>query len=207
MRPSARTRANRLNAKRSTGPKTKSGKARVAQNALKHGLSISVERMPIFDSEVEKYFHQLVNKGMSRAAKLEARAVAIALVEIDRVRRLRAFLYNSPATCLRFLTKRERGQRLLAAVKYFDSQYIYDKETERVIGYKEINFDHAKIFLEASREKSEPISFEQGIANISAMLSKLWRYERRALRFRDKAAKRLQMLNQIFDHELEEATA
>ena len=163
--------------------------------------------MPIFDSEVEKYFHQLVNKGMSRAAKLEARAVAIALVEIDRVRRLRAFLYNSPATCLRLLTKRERGQRLLAAFKYFDSQYIYDKETERVTGYKEMNLEEAKFFLQISKEKSEPISFEQGIANISAMLSKLWRYERRALRLRDKAAKRLQMLNQIFDHELEEATA
>ena len=207
MRPSARTRANRLNAKRSTGPKTKSGKARVAQNALKHGLSISVERMSVFDSEVEKYFQQLVNKGMSRAAKLEARAVAIALVEIDRVRRLRAFLYNSPATCLRFLTKRERGQRLMAAVKYVDSQYIYDKETERVTGYKEMNVEDAKFFLQISKEKSEPISFEQGIANISAMLSKLWRYERRALRLRDEAAKRLQILNQIFDHELEEATA
>lgn len=207
MRPSARTRANRLNAKRSTGPKTKSGKARVAQNALKHGLSVSVERLPIFEGEVEKYFQQLVNKGMSRAAKLEARAIAIALVEIDRVRRLRAFLYNSPAICLRFLTKRERGQRLLAAVKYFDSQYIYDKETERVTGYKEMNVEDAKFFLQISKEKSEPISFEQGIANISVLLSKLWRYERRALRLRDKAAKRLQILNQIFDHELEEATA
>ena len=207
MRPSARTRANRLNAKCSTGPRTKSGKARVSQNALKHGLSIPVERLPIFEGEVEKYFQQLVNKGMSRAAKLEARAIAITLVEIDRVRRMRTFLYNNPVTRLRFLTKRERDERLMAAFKYFDSQYIYDRETETVLGYKEINFEHAKMFLEASREKSESVSFEQGIANISAMLSKLWRYERRALRLRDKAAKRLQILNQIFDHELEEATA
>jgi len=31
--------ANRRNARRSTGPKTESGRARVAQNALRHGLS------------------------------------------------------------------------------------------------------------------------------------------------------------------------
>ena len=207
MRPSARTRANRLNAKRSTGPRTKAGKARVAQNALKHGLSISVERLPIFDSEVEKYFQQLVNKGMSRAAKLEARAISIALVEIDRVRRLRAFLYNSPVRCLRFLKKRERDKRLLAATDYFLSQYIYDEKTESVVGYKDFNFEEVIMFRELMSAKSEPISFEQGVANIADMLAKLWRYERRALRLRDEAAKRLQILNRIFDHELEEATA
>src|SRR5262245_63016585 len=35
----ARLRANRDNAKKSTGPRTESGKHRSSQNALKHGLS------------------------------------------------------------------------------------------------------------------------------------------------------------------------
>ena len=207
MRPSARTRANRLNAKRSTGPKTKSGKARVAQNALKHGLSISVERLPIFDSEVEKYFHQLANRGMSREAKLEARAVAVALVEIDRVRRVRQFLYNSPQIRLKHLSGREIEHRLLWARKYFDSQVIYDKETEEVIDFRYINFEEVKIILELSSIKPTPISFEEGVANLAGMLAKLWRYERRALRRRDEAATRLRILNRIYDHELEDVRA
>jgi len=39
MSTEARINANRLNAQKSTGPKTPKGKAAIAQNALKHGLS------------------------------------------------------------------------------------------------------------------------------------------------------------------------
>lgn len=39
-------RANQANAKASKGPKTKAGRARSAQNALRHGLSIPVRKEP-----------------------------------------------------------------------------------------------------------------------------------------------------------------
>jgi hypothetical protein len=46
-------RTNRLNAKSSTGPKTKTGKARAAQNALRHGLNVRVLADLALTSQVE----------------------------------------------------------------------------------------------------------------------------------------------------------
>src|SRR5689334_19539946 len=46
--------ANRANAQKSTGPRTKAGKARSSQNALKHGLSTFYSRLP---TECEATFH------------------------------------------------------------------------------------------------------------------------------------------------------
>ena len=52
----ARVRANRANAQRSTGPRTPEGKARVAQNALTHGLTA---KSLVLDEESQEAFHSL----------------------------------------------------------------------------------------------------------------------------------------------------
>ncbi len=55
--------ANRANAKKSTGPKTEAGKAKVAQNATKHGLSathfiLAHENIDEFDAFRQVYFQR-----------------------------------------------------------------------------------------------------------------------------------------------------
>ena len=55
MRTSARALANRRNARRSTGPKTPAGKARVALNALRHGLAVPLTVDPALGAEIERW--------------------------------------------------------------------------------------------------------------------------------------------------------
>lgn len=49
----AAQKARRLNAQKSTGPKSRAGKARVAQNALVHGLSCPYRQMPQGPKDIE----------------------------------------------------------------------------------------------------------------------------------------------------------
>jgi hypothetical protein len=46
-------RANRANAQASTGPKTRRGKIRAAQNARRHGLRLSVLSDPLLCEDAE----------------------------------------------------------------------------------------------------------------------------------------------------------
>src|SRR5215831_9501227 len=56
--------ANRINAKRSTGPTTKTGKARSSRNALRHGLSRSAVKdnvaLEMLASTITAYLEQQV---------------------------------------------------------------------------------------------------------------------------------------------------
>ena len=54
MKTSARVRANRANALRSTGPKTNAGKSQVARNAVKHGLAVPVSADATLVVAIEK---------------------------------------------------------------------------------------------------------------------------------------------------------
>jgi hypothetical protein len=72
--------ANRNNAQRSTGPKSKAGKQRVANNALSHGLSVKCEHdgNPIYQALLS----MLVDEGYQSDA---AQEIALALAEYRRV--------------------------------------------------------------------------------------------------------------------------
>lgn len=50
----ARANSNRQNARRSTGPKSAAGKAKVAKNALRHGLAIPARLDSALSQEIEE---------------------------------------------------------------------------------------------------------------------------------------------------------
>jgi hypothetical protein len=80
--------ANRANARKSTGPRSASGKARASRNALKHGLTTPVAGAE-FTREVEALARQMASDPDDRFAMVPARAAAEAQLELARVQRIK----------------------------------------------------------------------------------------------------------------------
>jgi hypothetical protein len=55
-------RANRANARASSGPKTAAGKAHSAQNAFRHGFNVPIFLDPTLASDVEALAQRIVGK-------------------------------------------------------------------------------------------------------------------------------------------------
>jgi hypothetical protein len=90
MTSAAALTANRANAARSTGPRAPAGKAAIARNALRHGLSLPVLAEPALAAEVAALATRIAGEGTSEARRTAAVRIAEAQVDVLRVRRVRA---------------------------------------------------------------------------------------------------------------------
>jgi hypothetical protein len=61
----AKIKANRANARASTGPKTKQGRTRSAKNALRHALSLPVFSNPTLSDELEALAREIAGTDAS----------------------------------------------------------------------------------------------------------------------------------------------
>jgi hypothetical protein len=86
--------ANRANAKRSTGPKTKWGRRASSRNAIKHGLSCppTDEAVP---TDIDHLTRALIHEEADDDQRAAARHVVQAQIEISRVRLVRATVMAS----------------------------------------------------------------------------------------------------------------
>jgi hypothetical protein len=78
-------RANRANARASSGPKMAAGKAKSAQNAFRHGFNVPIWRDIDLASDVEALAQRIVGKGGDATLEL-ARCIAEAQIDLRRVR-------------------------------------------------------------------------------------------------------------------------
>ena len=76
MTSNRQQRANRANAKSSTGPKTASGKARAAQNAFRHGLNVPVRSDPLLAPEIEVMARRISDANADAETAERARRIA-----------------------------------------------------------------------------------------------------------------------------------
>ena len=104
MTSTRKLKTNRANAQASTGPKTVKGKARAAQNACRHGLSLSVFADPALSAEAENLAREIAGEGTSPDVVGCARRIAEAQIDIVRVRQARRDLLSRDLDNLRIQT-------------------------------------------------------------------------------------------------------
>lgn len=180
-----RVRANRLNAKKSSGPKTEAGKQRSAGNAILHGFSAKTREVSS-DPDIDR-FAELLCEGDERSEVIEAaREVAEAQFELNMVRQYKLIL--------RVLKAKGRsvplpGSELLddpSVMEFLDfmatgepADYGVAVKADHRLHRRIINF----IFRQARRSKDPDVE-----------LLKLDRYEWMALRRRLAAIEKLDTL-------------
>jgi protein-tyrosine-phosphatase len=86
MTSARKIKSNRANAQVSTGPRTVHGKARAAQNARRHGLSLSVISDPVLSEQVEALAREIAGDATDDDIYQLARRIAEAQIDLCRVR-------------------------------------------------------------------------------------------------------------------------
>ena len=118
--------ANRANANKSTGPRTRRGKAKVGRNALRHGL----DAFGCGDSGLSETTERLAKaicQGPDRVGYHQALIIAESFADIVRVRAARVHILDHALELpkilrleryeLRALSRRRRAIRLLEALR------------------------------------------------------------------------------------------
>jgi hypothetical protein len=108
--------ANRKNARASTGPKTREGRAHVARNALRHGLSIPLCSDPASSEQVEALARQIVGTDASAEIQERARDVAEAQIDLRRVRCARDRALCDALNSLHYESRTGDGPQKLASI-------------------------------------------------------------------------------------------
>ena len=160
--------ANRANARASTGPKTAQGRARTARNGLRHGLSVPVLSDPVFSEEVDALARAIAGPDAGAAVLDLARQIAEAEIDLRRVRDARHRLLN----------------RALRNPDYESDARVREKDAlvwrcARVDGpFTPMPYD-VVAFLDSKPEG--PVKLAMILADEARELRAIDRYERRAL--------------------------
>ena len=87
--------ANRKNGHKGRGPSTAAGKARSGQNALRHGLSVSILNEPAMCAEVENLARALAGPDCDDFHLSQARIIAEAQINLARIQDAKVRLLNT----------------------------------------------------------------------------------------------------------------
>ena len=167
--------ANRRNARRSTGPRSRAGRKRASRNSYRHGLSSGVATSAEFAKRVESLARKIAGCGADAVSLEVARAVARAEFELAQIRRVRV--------------------ALIARMAEFGELEVPDPlRTCRDVIRSLTSIDRGRpcdLPTPPSVPSTEPERSAEAVRRALPELLKLDRYERRATARRDRATRHL----------------
>jgi hypothetical protein len=112
-----KSRANRANARVSTGPNTFHGRARSARNAFRHGLSLPIQSDPALGEEAQALAREIAGPNASGQIQMLACRVAEAEVDLRRVRLARHQLLSQALSNPLCDSRANRPQKMTAIAR------------------------------------------------------------------------------------------
>jgi hypothetical protein len=177
--------ANRQNARKSTGPRSRAGRGRASRNAYRHGLSYGVAGAAEFGKHVEAWAQKIAGRGADAVTLEIARSIARAELDLVQIRRAKVAVIarmsefgeldvpnpvRTRRDVMRFLTSLDRGLPVSLAVP-----------------------------VSPSMPSSEPERSAEAMRRALPELLKLDRYERRAAARRDRASRDIKARKILLD--------
>lgn len=176
-------RANRTNAKASTGPKTTHGKFRAAQNARRHGLSISICADPTHSAEVELLTLKIAGERASPEILELAHRIAEAQIDLGRIQRSRVNLLNQYLRDPTFESRKTAKEKMKCFMKFAKGPALNAPAPDYIL-------DMINAKPEGTRK------FVDILEDLTTQIATMDRYERRALSRRKFAIRALDAVRQ-----------
>jgi hypothetical protein len=174
--------ANRRNAKKSTGPRSASGKKRSGQNAHRHGLAKPISSAD-FEDQLEKMARQMAEDSEDTATLTLARVAAEAQLQLSRVKQVkkalieRAMVFGRLDSPSYFRSELAEMRWLLAEIEWREGKRLFRPPTPVVLNPS------------APLPEDESERAAEAVRRLLSDLASLGRYESRAAGRRDRAVR------------------
>jgi hypothetical protein len=170
--------ANRQNARKSTGPRSRAGRKRASRNSYRHGLSSGVAAAAECGKHVEALAQKIAGRGADAVTLEIARSIARAEFELAQIRRIRVALLERMSEFGEFEVRRISIKEEI-------------RQCRRALKRGDPLFALSPALPAPEMPSAEPARTAEAVRRALPELVKLDRYERRATARRDRLVARL----------------
>ena len=168
--------ANRLNAGKSTGPRSRATKKRASRNAYRHGLSLSLTSSAAIAKRLEMLARKIDGNSKNEIILEHARTAAHAELDLARIRQVKVALIE-----------RVSALGSLATPQVFGSAAQRSRDLKSILSCRSPPALPQRIDPLATMPTEEPERTAEAVRRTLPELAKLDRYETRAAAQRDRS--------------------